>query len=167
MSFNSNFSHVIIAALISLFFIGISLEFVQNDLIIFLIGVSSFFLMLGFFNKDNEQSSSKESVSSPQENEKGKIPWWETKGRPYSFYFTHEEDALDSIQTLVESHPKVKSATQDSGFWYSNGETGPEWFSMIVACKVEESEEIKKFIQEKLKEKNFSYEHINFVGSYN
>ncbi|MCP4457481.1 MAG: hypothetical protein GY816_05560 [Cytophagales bacterium] len=46
------------------------------------------------------------------------------EGRPFKFIFTHEEAALDSIESEVANHPKVERAFQDEGFWYSNGETG-------------------------------------------
>lgn len=61
----------------------------------------------------------------------------------------------------------MKDVFQDTGYWYSNGETGPEWFSMHVRCEVEDAEEIQAFIEQELKNRNYSYQYINYMGSYN
>ena len=86
--------------------------------------------------------------------------------KSYKFIFTHEEDVLDKIQGAVEKHPKVTDVFQDSGFWYSNGETGPEWFSMHVRCKHKDSDEVQAFIIDELKKYNLNY-YVRFMGSFN
>ena len=87
--------------------------------------------------------------------------------KPYKFIFTHEEAILDAIESTVKAHPKVIDAFQDSGFWYSNGETGPEWFSLHVSCEEEDAASVQGFIREELKKLGTHYEHVNFMGSNN
>lgn len=66
------------------------------------------------------------------------------------FIFTNEEEVLDAIRSTIANHPKVTHVFQDSGFWYTNGETGPEWFSMHVCFNEPDQEEVEKFIGETL-----------------
>lgn len=72
------------------------------------------------------------------------------------FIFTSDEEVLDSIHTTLAKHPKVTHVFQDSGFWYTNGETGPEWFSMHVCFDEPNKEAVEKFIEETLASKGTS-----------
>jgi hypothetical protein len=67
------------------------------------------------------------------------------------FLFTHREEILDEIEGLIRANLKVIEVSQNSGFWYSNGETGPEWFSMEVICLRRDKETVQDFINENLK----------------
>lgn len=156
----------VVATFVALFFMGVMLDFTRNDLIIAGVGVVTFSLVWYLMRKGRKaaMSEAKDLIDEGLEQVKTQT---ESGPRPYRFIFTHEEAALDSIESAVIAHPKVIGAFQDSGYWYSNGETGPEWFSMHVKCREQDSEEVKEFIREALKEREYSYKHINFMGSYN
>lgn len=72
------------------------------------------------------------------------------------FIFTADEGLLDSIERGLREHPKVTSVSQDSGFWYTNGETGPEWFSMHVCFLENDKDEVEQLIQSTLAAKGSS-----------
>ena len=83
--------------------------------------------------------------------------------KEYTFIFTHEEEYLDKINSKVQDHPKVIEASQDYGNWYSNGETGPEWFSMHVRCLEKDVETVQTFIESELKKLGASISGIRYI----
>ena len=83
----------------------------------------------------------------------------------YNFTFIHEEEILDAIHSIVSDHPKVLEVSQGSGNWYTNGETGPEWFTMDVICHDEDKELVQEFIKKELKKLN-TYHDINFTSMF-
>jgi hypothetical protein len=152
--------------MIFLFTIGKVSEHTDSDLVIWLSGLIVAGLIAygiwGNFKKPRSVGLRTEKKSSPNQ-----IPWYETEGRPYRFIFTHAEEALDSIEAAVSAHPKVEQVFQDSGYWYSNGETGPEWYSMHVICQEEDGEELQEFVRQQLKARGFMSTDVRFTGSYN
>lgn len=162
------FIRFVVSAIFGFLFIGIALDFSRNDIIIFATGVIAFGVTW-FFVKSWQTKSRIEmpQIKSVVEKPKTAKSWGETEGRPYRFIFTHNEDALDAIESIVRSHPKVTDVYQDTGNWYSNGETGPEWFSMHVRCKETDSEEVQQFITAELQERNYDTAGIRFMGDYN
>ena len=48
----------------------------------------------------------------------------------------------------LNSNPLVIDTFEDSGFWYSNGETGPEWFTVHIEAKYKNKDEIEKLVEE-------------------
>lgn len=66
--------------------------------------------------------------------------------RKLKFIFTSEEAILDKIRPTIESHELVTEVFEDSGYWYSNGETGPEWHSMHVCFDEPHQEAVEKHI---------------------
>lgn len=158
---------VAISTFVSLFVMGVALSFITSDLAIFILGASTFLLVWNYLKKRKTGRISTGNlthtiINSTQKEKRST----EDKDRPFSFRFSHEEQALEAIESAVENHSNVLSVGSDTGYWYTNGETGPEWFAMIVACKVDDYEEIKDFIRQQLKERNFGSQHVNFVGSY-
>lgn len=84
----------------------------------------------------------------------------------YSFIVVHDEEILDAIEPAVKGHPEVIDSFQDTGNWYSNGETGPEWFSMHVYCREDDSDRVKEFVREELRKLNAYHDDIKFTGKY-
>jgi len=161
--------HAAIAIVVSLFVMGVFLGFTKNDWVIAASGLVTFGVMWGFLKGIREKKALptvKNQAKSPREFASSSPKGQAKENRPYRFIFTHSEDVLDAIERKVEAHPKVESVSQDSGFWYSNGETGPEWFSMHVRCKVEDAEEIQHFITALLKESGDDHQ-VRFMGDYN
>lgn len=76
--------------------------------------------------------------------------------------FTHDESALDAIESTVSEHSAVIDVFQDSGQWYSNGESGPEWFTMHVVCLKKDQEGVKQMINDVLKDKGYS-DQVSFM----
>lgn len=160
--------HLIVSIFAGLFAIGTVLDFVRNDAVIFGIGIAAFTVTWLFLRK--RKTVSRQTTRSNFINTIEHVPSTSQVkaevNRPYKFIFTHSEKALDAIESTIENHPKVTSVFQDSGNWYSNGETGPEWFSMHVRCKVEDTEEIQQFINDALAMRG--YEAVGrYMGSYN
>lgn len=163
-----------ISVVCGLFIIGIALDYTSNDWIVFGLGLITVFITYMYFtskrkrnHRHDRKHSHRKKQSLPAVEDEGTLTPVSPDKRPYKFIFTHSEKALDAIESAVSNHPKVEDVFQDSGFWYSNGETGPEWFSMHVRCKEEDAETVQAFIEEELKNRDYDYQHINYMGSYN
>ena len=79
------------------------------------------------------------------------------------FLFTHQEKILDDVEAIIRAYPKTIEVSQNSGLWYSNGATGPEWFSMEVVCLQRDKETIQDFINENLKILDADHADITFT----
>lgn len=164
----------VLSVICGLFVIGVALDYTSNDWIVFglglITGISTFVYLISKRKRKHRHHhghSHRKTQSLPAvEDESTSTPASPEK-RPYKFIFTHNEKALDAIESAVKNHPKVEDAFQDSGFWYSNGETGPEWFSMHVRCKEEDAEAVQAFIEQELENRGYSHQHNNYMGSYN
>ena len=161
-----------LSAICGLFVIGVALDYTSNDWIVFGLGLITGILTFMYLTSKRKRSrrhshSHRKTHAQPAIKEEKSSARTSSTKRSYKFIFTHSEKALDAIESAVKNHPKVKDAFQDSGFWYSNGETGPEWFSMHVRCKEEDAEEIQAFIEQELENRGYSHQNINYMGSYN
>ena len=160
--------HLIITIIASFFMIGLTKGIVSNDWVIFGSGILTFISVWSLLKKYREVGEVGGVVTLPDlPHATVTKPLQKPEKRPYKFIFTHDEGVLDTIEVSIENHPKVKHVFQDTGYWYSNGETGPEWFSMHVICEVEDADEVQNFIVALLKEKGFGHQGVNFMGSYN
>ena len=167
-----------LSAICGLFVIGVALDYTSSDWVVFGLGLITGILTFMYLTSKRKRRrrhshshshshSRRKTHAQPAINEEESSARTSSTKQPYKFIFTHSEKALDAIESTVKNHPKVKDAFQDSGFWYSNGETGPEWFSMHVRCKEEDAEEIQAFIEQELENRGHSHQHINYMGSYN
>ena len=58
------------------------------------------------------------------------------------------EETCDLLAEEMKSCPQVVGTFTDSGFWYSNGETGPEWFTVTVEANYYDKEKVEAFLEE-------------------
>ena len=145
---------------VSLFMIGVAMEFIQSDFGIGFVGVLTFFTCYRSLNRQlrsGELRSGLEPINNETKAEATR------SDQPYRFTFTHDEQVLDAIESTIADHPLVEAVFQDSGYWYSNGETGPEWFSMTVECKPQHALEIEHFINALLIDRGKS--GVRFISS--
>lgn len=63
---------------------------------------------------------------------------------------TTDEKTCEQLEASVSSHPDVVYTFQDTGNWYSNGETGPEWFTVSIGTASELKEKIEALVNEEL-----------------
>lgn len=153
---------------VSFFVIGVMMDISSNETIRGISGIITFFFMLWFmFGRRKRYKQESESEIVTKDEHVNKMPWWQDEDRPYRFIFTHSEEALDAIESVVANHPKVERVFQDSGYWYSNGETGPEWHSMHVICDRKDSDEIQEFVKDQLNQRGLEGNYVEFMGSNN
>ena len=67
------------------------------------------------------------------------------------YIITLDEAIIDGLERDFAAHDKVRSTSQDSGFWYSNGETGPEWFTVHVYFLKNDEEAVRTHLEACLK----------------
>ena len=67
--------------------------------------------------------------------------------RKLKYIITLDEALIDQLECEFQNHEKVSSTDQDSGFWYTNGETGPEWFTVHVHFLEKDHEAVKSHIE--------------------
>ena len=65
---------------------------------------------------------------------------------------TASEDTCYKLETKISNHDYIVSTFQDTGNWYSNGETGPEWFTIHINTSQDRKEEIEDYVKKRLKE---------------
>lgn len=65
---------------------------------------------------------------------------------------TAEESTCDKLEARVKQHPCVVDTFQDTGYWYTNGETGPEWFTLHIHTASEWTKVIDDLVDEELKD---------------
>ena len=70
-----------------------------------------------------------------------------SKVTPSRLIITASESACDALQNEFRDHPLVTGSFTDSGFWYSNGETGPEWFTVTFESRYELREALEQAIK--------------------
>ena len=66
----------------------------------------------------------------------------------WTLIITTSEATCEQISDETENLPFVKGVFQDSGFWYSNGETGPEWFTVHIQVSPKDKSKLEKFLDE-------------------
>jgi hypothetical protein len=64
---------------------------------------------------------------------------------------TASEDTCRELESKISNHDAVIDTFQDSGNWYSNGETGPEWFTIHIISSEGRKEEIEALVKLELK----------------
>lgn len=68
------------------------------------------------------------------------------------YIITASEPVCAALATRLAHHPLVIGTFENTGNWYSNGETGPEWFTVTVEAKWENKEIIEKLVSDSLAE---------------
>ncbi|TCP28674.1 hypothetical protein EV195_101855 [Tenacibaculum skagerrakense] len=64
--------------------------------------------------------------------------------KPSNLIITTSESNCNSLMKKFKDHPLVISSFTDSGYWYSNGETGPEWHTVTFKSRYELREGLEK-----------------------
>lgn len=67
------------------------------------------------------------------------------------YIITASEGTCSFLCHQLKGHKLVQDTFEDSGFWYTNGETGPEWFTATIEADYKHKEEIEKLVSETLK----------------
>ena len=73
-----------------------------------------------------------------------------------NYIITASSNVCSALASRLEKHPLVLRVYEDSGFWYSNGETGPEWFTVTIQTHWKNKKEIEDLVKEELKKLNKS-----------
>lgn len=63
---------------------------------------------------------------------------------------TAQEPICDQLEGLIKDHPLVINTFQDTGNWYTNGETGPEWFTLHIETASKNCNKIDALVDEQL-----------------
>lgn len=117
-----------------------------------------FFIILGLFifkairiSKERTAQTAYQKINSDKETKKT------ITEKPYStLIVTASEDVCSTLANTLNSHSLVIDTYEDSGFWYSNGETGPEWFTVNIRADYKNKEEIEKLVEEHSEDKIFN-----------
>lgn len=67
------------------------------------------------------------------------------------YIITASDEVCTRLRIALANHPLVISIFENSGFWYTNGETGPEWFTVTIEALCSNKEKIENLVQETLK----------------
>ena len=61
---------------------------------------------------------------------------------------TASEESCDELYAKFKNHALVNNCYTNSGNWYSNGETGPEWFTVTFESRYELKDDLERDIKE-------------------
>ncbi|MFD2567475.1 hypothetical protein [Pseudotenacibaculum haliotis] len=70
------------------------------------------------------------------------------------YIITAKEEVCSKLARVLKKYPVVKDTFENSGFWYTNGETGPEWFTVTIEADFKDKDEIEMLLQQELKNMN-------------
>ena len=82
-----------------------------------------------------------------------------TKIAVMTLIITASESCCYDLENRIKDHPHVIDTFQNSGFWYSNGETGPEWFTLHVEAEEQWKTVVENLVNQELKKMG---KHANF-----
>ncbi len=72
------------------------------------------------------------------------------------YIITASEGVCSKLAMSLKNHELVIDTYENSGNWYTNGETGPEWFTVTVEANYNNKAIIEKLVSNALKELNTS-----------
>ena len=64
---------------------------------------------------------------------------------------TASKDTCAELESRITNHDYVMDTFQDTGNWYSNGKTGPEWFTIHINTSQDRKEDIETLVNLELK----------------
>ena len=114
--------------------------------ILLLVLVLSYFLGNKKENRsENQPSSTSQNITTPSYNkDEDKLP-------VSTLIVTASEDTCRELKSKISNHDAVVNTFQDTGNWYSNGETGPEWFTIHIITSQDRKEDIETLVKLELK----------------
>lgn len=68
-----------------------------------------------------------------------------------NYIITASEEICSILADRLKDHPLVEDTSEESGFWYSNGETGPEWFTVTIEADYKNKEVIEELVSSELR----------------
>ena len=72
------------------------------------------------------------------------------------YIITASEETCEKLSESLKSHPLVIHTFENTGNWYTNGETGPEWFTVTIEAKWKHKEAIEELVSQELNRLNLS-----------
>ncbi|WP_411895224.1 hypothetical protein [Winogradskyella sp. A2] len=96
-------------------------------------------------NSENQRSSVSQNITAPSYNKD------EDEFPVSKLIVTAGKDTCRELESKIRNHEAVVSTFQDSGNWYSNGETGPEWFTLHITTSQDRKEDIDTLVKLELK----------------
>ena len=96
-------------------------------------------------NSENQQSSTSQNIVTPSNNQD------ENELQVSTLIVTASEDTCLELESKISNHDAVVDTFQDTGNWYSNGETGPEWFTIHITTTKDRKEDIEALVKLELK----------------
>jgi hypothetical protein len=64
---------------------------------------------------------------------------------------TASKDTCSGLELKISNHDHVVGTFKDTGNWYSNGETGPEWFTIHINTSQDRKEDVETLVKLNLK----------------
>ena len=108
-----------------------------------------FFIILALFIfKSIRISREKDILDNDQETDSNKESKNKTEKSHSTLIVKASEGMCSFLAKKLNLNPLVIDTFEDSGFWYSNGETGPEWFTVHIEAKYKNKDEIEKLVEE-------------------
>ena len=72
------------------------------------------------------------------------------------YIITASENICFTLAYKLKEHSLVIDTFENTGNWYTNGETGPEWFTVTIEAEWKNKEAVEHLVSEELKKMNCS-----------
>ena len=106
-----------------------------------------YFLYMVRSRMREDKKEGKEIGNSTEKMMKSSVDSVNTSSR---YIITASEETCAALAVNLKSHPKVLNTFEDTGNWYSNGETGPEWFTVTIEANYSDKEIIEDLVSNEL-----------------
>jgi len=126
-----------------------------SDMVGFFIGALVILVILWYSLKQSKKLAEANEIINPEEEGplstkvEGKVEGNQT----LRLIITASEDSCSKIRNDFE-HPLVSGKFEDSGNWYSNGDTGPEWFTVTIETERQNCDKVEKALDVFLETRN-------------
>ncbi len=67
---------------------------------------------------------------------------------------TASDRTCSALNRKLQNHPSIIDTFEDTGFWYTNGETGPEWFTIHIKTLSKNTTTIENLVSSALSDLN-------------
>ena len=114
-------------------------------------------ILVGYFTDDSPKDFSKGKVATNPRgfdegtNQKVDITNSQAQNssiKTHNLIIVASEHNCNIIEANLKGHPYAIDIFQETGNWYTNGETGPEWFTVTIKALSKHTSEIERAVRE-------------------
>lgn len=116
------------------------------------IAIGSAILLIGYFSEKENKKKDAYAIEDVTKNQSEPKMLLSNEVPILKLIITASEETCSFLAKNLLDHDLVIGTFEDSGNWYTNGETGPEWFTVSIHTFSKNRAAIDALVDEKVKE---------------